>query len=92
MQFLPILFEFVGTLVFFYVIFNVGEPIAIAAALLGVLFFAFQVSGGHFNPGVSMLMWLGGKITSLVLVQYVAAQLLAAVAVIYLTNPALLGL
>lgn len=87
MSYLPILFEFLGTLIFFYVIFNVGEPVAIAAALLGVIFFGASVSGAHFNPGVSFLMWLGGRITSGVLIQYVTAQLLAAVTVIYLTNP-----
>ena len=92
MNYLPVLFEFIGTFIFFYVIFNVGEPIAIAAALLGVIFFGASVSGAHFNPGVSFLMWMGGRITSLVLIQYIAAQLLAAVTVIYLTNPTLLGL
>jgi len=83
---LPLLFEFLGTLVFFYVIFNVGEPIAIAAALLGVIFFGAAISGAHYNPGVSLMMWLGGKISSATFVQYVLVQSLAAATVILLTQ------
>jgi len=83
---LPLLFEFLGTLVFFYVIFNVGEPISIAAALLGVIFFGAAVSGAHYNPGVSFLMWLGGRISLGTALQYVLVQLLAAATVVLLST------
>jgi len=83
---LPLLFEFIGTLVFFYVILNVGEPIAIAAALLGAIFFGAAVSGAHYNPGVTFLMWLAGKVTAATALQYVVVQLLAAATVILLTG------
>lgn len=83
---LPLLFEFVGTLVFFYVIANVGQPLAIAAALLGAIFFGAAVSGAHYNPGVSFMMWLMNKISSTQLVQYVLVQCLAAATVVLLTQ------
>jgi glycerol uptake facilitator-like aquaporin len=83
---LPLLFEFVGTLVFFYVIANVGQPIAISAALLGVIFFGAAVSGAHYNPGVSFMMWLLNKISSTQLVQYVLVQGLAAATVVLLSQ------
>lgn len=83
---LSLLFEFIGTLVFFYVIFNVGEPIPIAASLLGVIFFGVAISGAHYNPGVSFLMWLGGKIPISTALQYVLVQLLAAATVILLST------
>ena len=83
---LPLLFEFIGTLVFFYVILNVGEPIAIAAALLGTIYFGAAVSGAHYNPGVSFLMWLTQKISFPQMIQYVLVQLLAAATVTLISN------
>lgn len=82
---LALLFEYLGTLIFFYVIFNVGEPIAIAAALLGAIFFGAAVSGAHYNPGVSFLMWLSGRIGGTQAMQYVLVQLLAAATVVLLS-------
>lgn len=83
---LPLLFEFIGTLVFFYVIANVGQPIPIAAALLGVIFFGAAISGAHYNPGVSFMMWLLGKINSTKLIQYILVQCLAAATVVMLSQ------
>lgn len=83
---LPLLFEYLGTLIFLYVVLNVGEPIAIAAALLGAIFFGAAVSGAHFNPGITFLMWLVGKVTSTTALQYVLAQLLAAASVVFLSG------
>ena len=83
---LPLLFEFIGTLVFFYVIANVGQPISVAAALLGVIFFGAAVSGAHYNPGVSFMMWLMNKISSTQLIQYVLVQGLAAATVVLLSQ------
>ena len=83
---LPLLFEFIGTLVFFYVIANVGQPIAIAAALLGTIFFGAAVSGAHYNPGVSFMMWLMNKISSTQLIQYILVQCVAAATVVLLSQ------
>lgn len=83
---LPLLFEFIGTFVFFYVIANVGQPIAIASALLGAIFFGASVSGAHYNPGVSFMMYLLNKINIVQLVQYVAVQCLAAASVVMISN------
>ena len=83
---IELVFEFLGTLIFFFVILNVGQPIAIAAAFLGAVFFAASISGAHFNPGVTFLMWLVGKIQSVTAIQYVISQLLAAATVVYLSR------
>jgi len=83
---LNLLFEFIGTLVFFYVIANVGQPIAIAAALLGVIFFGAGVSGAHYNPGVSFMMWLLNKITTTQMLQYILVQFVAGATVVLLTQ------
>jgi len=83
---LPLLFEFVGTFVFFYVIANVGDPLSIAAAFFGAVVFAAKVSGAHLNPGVSFMMFLLKNINGTQLVQYALVQLLAATCVVVLRN------
>lgn len=83
---LPLLFEFIGSLIFFYVILTVGQPIAVGAAFLGVVFFGANVSGAHYNPAVTFMTWLAGNIENSKAVQYVIMQTLAAISVIYLKN------
>lgn len=75
--------EFIGSFIFFTVILQFGAPIPIGVALAAVIFFGAAISGGHFNPGVSLSMYLHGKLPLLDLFQYVAVQCLAAVAAVY---------
>ena len=48
--------EFIGTFFFFSVILAQGKPIPIAVALLASIYFGGDISGGHFNPAVSVMM------------------------------------
>lgn len=82
----PLLFEFIGTFIFFYVIAKVGKPIPIAVALLAAIYFGAAVSGAHFNPGVSFMMYLLQKINWTTMVQYITVQLLAAGTVVLLSR------
>lgn len=70
--------EFVGSFVFFAVILATGMPIAIAAALLAVIYFGGHISGGNFNPAVSVMMMLRGDVTVATGMAYILVQLLAA--------------
>ena len=54
--------EFIGTFIFLSVILNTGEAIPIGIALAAVIFFGGKISGGHFNPAVSVAMTMAGKI------------------------------
>lgn len=48
--------EFLGTYIFFFVILATGNAWAIGLTL-ALLIFAFgKISGGHFNPGVTVMM------------------------------------
>ena len=87
---LPLIFEYVGTFVFFYVIANVGDPMSVAAAFFGSVVFAAKVSGANFNPGVSFMMYLLKKMDAATLMQYILVQLLAATTVVFLKNSQLL--
>jgi aquaporin Z len=77
--------EFVGT---FFLVFTVGmavatagdlAPLAIGGVLMVMVFAGGHVSGGHYNPAVSLAVLTRGKMTSDEFVPYVAAQVAAAV-------------
>ena len=79
--------EFIGTFIFFSIILQHGQPLPIAIALAAAVYFGGNISGGHFNPGVSLMMFLKADKSSPFalpdLVQYVSVQSLAAVAAVY---------
>ena len=78
------LVEFIGTFLFFSVILQQGQAIPIAVALASAIYFGGAISGGHFNPGVSFMMFMNGKLQSMELLQYVLVQLAAAMAALYM--------
>jgi len=75
--------EFIGT---FFLVFTVGTavhsgsplaPLAIGASLMVMIFAGGHVSGGHFNPAVTLAVWLRGKLPAKDVIPYWIAQLLA---------------
>jgi aquaporin Z len=77
----PYTVEYLGTLLLISVIAFVGNPYAIGAALTVAILLGGGVSGGHFNPAVSVWAWLSGKLATNALGMYVAAQAAAGVTV-----------
>ncbi len=71
--------ELIGTFVFLSVIIKTGDAIAIGIALAAVIFMGGAVSGGHFNPAVSVMMFLNKKINLVQLASYVAIQCIGGV-------------
>lgn len=67
--------EFLGTGFFVYVILATGNQIAIGAALALVILLSMNISGGHINPAVSLVMASIGKIETNELIPYILAQL-----------------
>jgi glycerol uptake facilitator-like aquaporin len=72
--------EFLGTFTFLSVILSTGEPVAIAIALLAAIYFGAQVSGAHFNPAVTFMMYVNGTIDRKDALMYVLVQLAGAYA------------
>lgn len=68
--------EFLGTFVFLSVILTTANPIAIAVTLLAMIYFGGSISGGHFNPAVSIMFWSKGELTSNDAIIYIIAQIL----------------
>lgn len=67
--------EMLGAFTLIGVILSVGQAIPIAIALAAAIYLLGKPSGGHFNPAVSFVMLLKGKITLIEFVMYVVAQL-----------------
>ena len=72
------LVEFLGSLLFVYVILATGNPLAIGAALSLVILLTKDISGGHINPAVTIAMVSAGKLQTNDLIPYVMAQVLGA--------------
>jgi aquaporin Z len=78
--------EFIGT--FFFVL-TIGccvvgapagviAPLAIGSALMVMVYAGGHISGGHYNPAVTVGVWLRGKCRTADVVPYIIAQLLGA--------------
>ena len=78
------LVEWAGTTLLLSAISFIGTPIAIAGALLIAILVGGSISGGHFNPAVTLWSYLSGKTDAKTSVVYVFSQLLAAVTVLFI--------
>ena len=67
--------EFLGTIFFVYVILATGNPLAIGAALALVILITSNISGGHMNPAVSIVLASAGKMPVNDLIPYCLAQI-----------------
>ena len=76
--------EYLGTVFFLYVVIVTGNAFAIGAALAMAMYLGGPISGGHFNPLITILMVLSGKQPIQVLAPYLIAQLLGAFTVFQL--------
>lgn len=88
------LYEFIGT---FFLVLTVGmtvlnpnsaglfAPLAIGSVLAVMIFAGAHISGAHYNPAVSLAIYLRGKMTAKEMIFYWIVQLIAAVIAGYLT-------
>src|SRR5215467_6430037 len=75
-----LLTEFVGTFIFLFVVALSGlagpwAPLAIGSALMVMVYMGGHVSGAHYNPAVSLGLFLRRKIDATTLAAYWVAQL-----------------
>jgi len=78
--------EFIGT---FFLVLTIGcsvlatgkgiiPPIAIGSALMIMVYAGGRVSGAHFNPAVTLAIWIRGRVKIADVGPYIAAQLAGA--------------
>jgi glycerol uptake facilitator-like aquaporin len=70
-----IIVELIGTLFFVYVILVTGNPLAIGAALAIAIFLGGPISGGSFNPAVTLMLSAAGKIKANKVLPYILAEI-----------------
>ena len=75
-----LLAEFLGTFGFCVVALQTQNALAAAAALIAMVYGLGYVSGGHFNPAVSVAVWMRGQLDRGEMLRYCAAQALGAIA------------
>ena len=76
--------EFLGTLFFLYVILATGQALAIGLALTVAIMVGGKISGGNFNPAVSVMMAAAGKLSMKELPPYIVAQVAGGLAALEL--------
>jgi aquaporin Z len=80
--------EFIGT---FFLVLTIGctvipgapgviPPLAIGSALMVMVFAGGHVSGAHYNPAVTLGVWMRGRCATADIVPYWATQVIAALA------------
>lgn len=78
--------EFIGT---FFLVLTIGvtgigagtgviAPLAIGAVLMVMVFAGGHISGAHYNPAVTLGVWIRGKVKATDVAPYILAQLAAA--------------
>ncbi|OGK18027.1 hypothetical protein A3G67_04395 [Candidatus Roizmanbacteria bacterium RIFCSPLOWO2_12_FULL_40_12] len=82
------LVEMIGTFFLVLVIALTGNPLAIGVALMALVYAGGHISGGHYNPAVTLAVLMQKKIRQKEVGVYIFSQLigaiLASLAVIYL--------
>jgi aquaporin Z len=86
--------EFIGT---FFLVLTIGctvighgagpfAPLAIGSVLMVMIFAGGHISGGHFNPAVTLGVWLRGKCEAKHVVPYMIFQIMGAVLAAFVVN------
>ena len=85
------LVEFIGTFVFLSVILSSGEAFPIGLALSVAIFFGGSVSGGHYNPAVSTMMFIKKNLKTPDYIGYVISQILGGIAAYFFNQYVIKG-
>ena len=83
------LVEMIGT---FFLVLTIGQvvigtkptdgviaPLAIGSALMVMIYAGGHISGGHYNPAVTLAVWMRGRCPTASLIPYWVAQVLGAI-------------
>jgi aquaporin Z len=79
-----VLVEFVGTFFFLYVILATGNYLAIGAALALAIYLGGSISGGNFNPAVTIMLIATKKQRMDTALPYIVAQVAGGLAALAL--------
>lgn len=84
--------EFIGT---FFLVLTIGlsvlsgsplAPLAIGAALMVMVYMGGHVSGAHYNPAVTLAVWMRGKLPASQILPYWIAQVLGSLVAAFVVH------
>src|SRR5262245_58696695 len=84
--------EFTGT---FFLVFTIGcsvlngtpmAPIAIGAALMVMVYMGGHVSGAHYNPAITVAVWMRGKLPVSQVIPYWVSQILGSLVAAFVVH------
>src|SRR6185436_6775074 len=84
--------EFIGT---FFLVLTIGlsvlsgsplAPLAIGAALMVMVYMGGHVSGAHYNPAVTVAVWMRGKLPASQVIPYWIAQILGSLVAAFVVH------
>ncbi len=68
--------EFIGAMFLVLVIALTGNPFAIGITLMVMVYMGGHISGAHYNPAVTLAVWIRGKLKSDKIFGYMLSQVL----------------
>ncbi len=74
------LVEFLGTTLLMFIILTTGNYLAIGATLAVIVLLGGAISGGSFNPAVSISLYAAGKLSKNDLIPYIIVEILGGLA------------
>jgi aquaporin Z len=77
------LVEFLGTMLLMFVVLATGNWLAIGAALGIIALIGGPISGGSFNPAVTISLFAAGKLPKSDVLPYIMVEILGALADFY---------
>jgi len=86
MNLLAVLVEFLGTFIFLSVIVATGSPLAIGATLAVMCLLGGSISGGHFNPAVTVMTLYNRGIAGDNAAGYIVAQVVGGLLAVTVYN------
>ena len=86
MKHIAILVEFLGTFLFLLTIVITGNPLIIGLALAFLIYLGLDISGGHFNPAVTLMTLFNNGIKIDDASGYIIAQITGGILAISLYN------
>jgi aquaporin Z len=72
--------EFIGTFFLVLAIGLTGNPLAIGAMLMVMVYMGGSISGAQYNPAVTLALWMRGKMQAAESIVYMIVQVVAATA------------
>lgn len=76
--------EFIGAMFLVLAIALTGNPLAIGIMLMAMVYIGGHVSGAHYNPAITISVWMRGKLKPDKIFGYIIAQVLGAFAAAYI--------